>query len=126
MEILGSLGIDIKLLIAQIINFGILLLLLTKFVYKPIIKKIEKDEELLKKAQTLQNNIEHEMSTNSEEQKKEIVKAKQRAREIIDEAENIAKDIKNNSRDEVEKEKKEVIQQIQSRLSEMNNGKRKK
>ena len=50
MEILGKLGIDIKLLIAQIINFGLLLWLLKKFLYAPIVRRIEKDERELNEA----------------------------------------------------------------------------
>jgi len=43
MELLGKLGVDPRLLLAQIVNFGLLLLILNKFLYKPLIKKIEKD-----------------------------------------------------------------------------------
>ncbi len=51
-----ALGIDLKLLIAQIVNFGILFFLLSKFAYKPIVKMIEdrqqKVEQGLKDAET--------------------------------------------------------------------------
>ncbi|MFA7253944.1 MAG: F0F1 ATP synthase subunit B [Patescibacteria group bacterium] len=36
-----ALGIDLKLMIAQVVNFGILFFLLSKFAYKPIVKMIE-------------------------------------------------------------------------------------
>ena len=40
-ELFSQLGIDWKLLLAQGVNFVILLIVLTKFVYKPLIKIVE-------------------------------------------------------------------------------------
>lgn len=42
MEAIQSLGIDWKLLVAQIINFVILLFILRKFLYTPILKMLDK------------------------------------------------------------------------------------
>lgn len=40
-ELVNQLGIDLKLLIAQGVNFLILLFVLTKFVYRPLMKLVE-------------------------------------------------------------------------------------
>ena len=40
-ELFSQLGIDWKLLLAQGVNFVILLVVLTKFVYKPLMKMVE-------------------------------------------------------------------------------------
>lgn len=40
-ELFSQLGIDPKLLLAQGVNFVILLIVLTKFVYKPLMKMVE-------------------------------------------------------------------------------------
>ena len=40
-ELVNQLGIDLKLLLAQGVNFIILLVVLTKFVYKPLMKIVE-------------------------------------------------------------------------------------
>lgn len=54
MEALHTLGIDFKVILAQIINFGILLAVLTKLLYRPILNALEERrkriEESLKKA----------------------------------------------------------------------------
>jgi len=119
MNFLGSLGIDIKLLIAQMINFGLLLWLVTKFLYKPIIRRIEKDEIELKQAQIQKEKLGQEKNTFDNQKKNEIVEAKNHAREIIKEAENIAKEIKKHAKKETEREKQAVIKQIQARLTEI-------
>jgi F-type H+-transporting ATPase subunit b len=123
MEFLGSLGIDIKLLVAQMINFGLLLWLLARFVYRPIIKRIEKDETELKQAQIQKKELEQQRIVFTQKEKNEIARAKQRAREIIKEAEGIAQKIKDQARREAEQEKQAIIKQIRSRLSEIEHAK---
>ena len=41
MEALHNLGIDFKVIIAQIINFGILVFTLVHFLYRPILKALD-------------------------------------------------------------------------------------
>lgn len=124
MEFLGSLGIDIKLLIAQIINFGLLLWLLKKFLYKPIIKRIEKDQEELKQAKLEKSKIQKQEEAFEEQEKQEIADSKKKAKEIIEEAQNIAKGIKENAQKETEQERQAIIKQIKARLTEVENEKK--
>lgn len=49
MEIIGKLGIDWRLLIAQIVNFAILLLVLRRFAYRPMIQFLEQRTERIEK-----------------------------------------------------------------------------
>ena len=49
MELLTQLGIDWKVLVAQIINFLILLAVLAKFVYKPVLSTLEKRSKTIEK-----------------------------------------------------------------------------
>ena len=119
MELLGSLGIDVKLLIAQMINFGLLLWLLKKFLYGPIVSRIEKDENELKQAKIQKKELDQDKSDYAEQKKGEITEIKKRAQDIIKEAENIAEEIKKRARQEAEQEKQAVIKQIKSRLAEI-------
>lgn len=119
MELLGKLGIDIRLLIAQTVNFGLLLWLLAKFVYKPILKQIEKDENELKNARIEAESLLREKNDFAREKEKEIANAKNKAREIIEKAENVAKEIKKRAYEEGEREKKAVVEQIHARLKEI-------
>lgn len=116
MEFLGNLGIDVKLLVAQIINFGLLLWLLTKFIYKPIIKRIEKDEKELKQAQIQNKELEQEKEDFAEQRKKEIAEIKKRTKEIIKEAKNISQTIKKEAHTKAEKDALLLINQTKEKL----------
>jgi len=123
MQILGSLGIDTKLFFAQIVNFGLLLWLLTKFLYKPIINRIEKDETELKQAQIQNETLTKEKEEFEQQKRNETTKQKQQSQIIIQEAETIAKQIKKRAQIESTQEKQAVIKQIKDRLKEINNEK---
>jgi F-type H+-transporting ATPase subunit b len=70
-----SLGIDPKLIFAQIVNFAILLWLLNKFLYKPLIKVLDerkqKQEEALRKFEEAQKKGE-ELALEKEKTLREI------------------------------------------------------
>jgi F-type H+-transporting ATPase subunit b len=118
MELLGQLGIDPTLLIAQIINFGLLLWLLSIFLYRPLLKQIEEGEKEFEKSAIDRKMLEQQQSDFEKQKKQEAAEAQQHIRTIIAEAESTADEIRKRTRDEAEKEKQAVIQQIKSRLSE--------
>ncbi len=120
MEILGKLGIDLKLLIAQIVNFGLLLWILKRFLYKPVIKRIEKDEKELEQSRNESEKLKKEQTTYTKQKEEETKQARQKARQIITEAEEMAEKIKIRIKTEAESEKEKTIKQIQARLKEIN------
>ncbi len=91
MEVLAKLGIDWKLLIAQAVNFLVLLWVLRRYAYKPILKALEtrtkKIEQGLKDAETSQAKLQGVI----EEEKKILTAAREEARNILVVAESNAK-----------------------------------
>lgn len=75
MELITKLGIDWKILAAQIVNFFVLLFILYKFAYKPILGMLEKRSKIIEKGV-------HDAKA-SEERLKEIEETR---RKILDEA----------------------------------------
>lgn len=70
-----SLGIDIKLIIAQMINFGILLFILTKFVYKPLTKMLDNRKKSIDSALSNSQKIEKELNELEEKKSKMLQEA---------------------------------------------------
>lgn len=90
MEILSEFGFDLKLFIAQIVNFLILAFLFKKFFYKPLFGAIKKREEKINKglddAQKSEKALLH-----AEEKRDEIInKAAKEAEAIINDSKKIA------------------------------------
>lgn len=97
MEIFKQFGIEPILLLAQIVNFLIILLVLKKFFYKPIVKMLddrrEKIAESLKNADQIEINFQKseektaQMLQNVQEQSQKIIEdAQTQATKIIEDA----------------------------------------
>lgn len=92
MEILTNFGIQPVLLLAQIVNFLIILFLLKKFFYKPIVKALEgrkaRIAESLINAQTIEENL---------------TKTKESTTKILEEARVSAQDIMSQAHQEAQR-----------------------
>lgn len=86
MEILNQFGINPILLAAQVVNFLILLFILKKFMYKPILKVLDarkqKIEDSLKNAEELERRLKEV----SEKEAEAILRGAKEGQKIINEA----------------------------------------
>lgn len=103
---LTKLGIYPFALVAQIINFLILFFLLSKFLYKPLLKMI--DERKRKISEGLENSkkIKEEIEQLEEKRLEKTEAVKKEATEIIQRAENAADKLR---RETLEKAKKDAL-----------------
>ncbi len=99
-EILHNLGIDWKLLLAQVINFFILFLILKKFVYKPILGIMQKRREDIEKGIEFNKSADERLKSADSEKAETLRLAKEKALGIVTEAESTA----NTRREEMLKE----------------------
>lgn len=90
MELFSALGIDLKILIAQVVNFVVLGFILYKIGYKPILKFVQdrtaKIEQGLKQAEEAKTAL----SSAAAEQQRLLAQAKQDGQKVLDEAKTLA------------------------------------
>ncbi|HOW60680.1 MAG TPA: F0F1 ATP synthase subunit B [Candidatus Moranbacteria bacterium] len=90
MELLNNLGINAKLLIAQIVNFLILLFVLYKFAYGPVLKLLDERTKKIERGLKDAEDAQKKLSEISGKEKEILIKAKKQAQEIVAKAEEIA------------------------------------
>lgn len=131
-ELITKLGVEWKLLIAQIINFAILLFVLKKFLYTPLVKfmnarkekiitgleKAEKAEQAFAK---IQKQKEQELAKIHKQAQEIIVKAKESAdkkqQEILKSTEKKAQKIIDDAKQQIKAEKEIMIKQIRGDIA---------
>lgn len=133
-ELIRQLGVEWKLLLAQIVNFVILFLVLKKFLYKPLInlmnKRREKIIEGLEKAkkgeeefQKIQEMRERELAKIQKEAEVLIQKAKEigdkKQQEILKEAEDKTKKIIDEAKGRIEIEKDKMLKEVRSDIANL-------
>lgn len=88
-----QLGIEPKLLLAQLVNFAIIVVVLQKLLYKPILDMLAKRKKEIAEGVAITENMRVEEEKFREKQEKALVKAREDALLIIEEAKKQAKEV---------------------------------
>lgn len=116
MEIFAKLGIDWRLLVFQIVNFSIVLLVLWRFLYRPLLtllaERRRKVEESMAEAEAITRGKKEADETVAREMKRAQEKAKQVIERAMQDAEKVKTDMTKKAEAEatriVERAKKEM------------------
>ena len=93
MKIFDELGINPVLLAAQVVNFAILLYLLNRFLYKPILKVLNERKATVARSLKDAEEIEKRLEETTAQQQKILDKARLEASALITEAKKESKDL---------------------------------
>jgi F-type H+-transporting ATPase subunit b len=134
MELLSNLGINGKLLLDQIVNFFILLYILKRFAYKPILKVLEERKDKIEKGLRDAENAKSKLEEIERKEEKVLIAARKEAQKIVNSAEDIAKknkeEIITESRSQADKiledaekkikeEKNKMLEEVKSEMAEL-------
>ncbi len=92
MDALAQLGIDWKLLLAQVVNFGILLFILKRFAYQPMLQLMDERSAKIEKGLKDAEAAEQKLRSIEEEEKSILANARQEAKGLLTEADKAAKE----------------------------------
>jgi len=106
-EIVSKLGIDVKLLLAQVVNFFILFFILLKLVYKPILNLLEKRKSMIEKTVSDSKKIEERLSALESEKGK-----------ILSDASNEAMRVLETSRKQSQEENAKMIEEAKEEIAQ--------
>jgi len=102
---LGTLGIDGGIFIAQLVNFLLVMLVLWKFAYKPIMKMLDDRSERIEKSMKDAEHVEKRVAALEDERKQVVSEARAEAAKVMELARTDAEAMKTEM---VEKAKREV------------------
>ncbi|OGG44471.1 hypothetical protein A2841_00110 [Candidatus Kaiserbacteria bacterium RIFCSPHIGHO2_01_FULL_48_10] len=109
MELLGQLGINGTLLLAQAVNFLLLLWILNRFLYKPIVKMLDERKAKAESMQLSESKMEEKKKQFEQWTDGQVADARRKAELILVEAEKFSGKIKTRKMDELSLEKQRVL-----------------
>lgn len=118
MQIFKEFGVNPIMLVAQIINFLIILIVLKKFLYKPVLDMIKKRQEEIESGLDNTEKTRLALDKALEEEKNILQKAQERAGKIISLAKNDALETKNKYIETTKKESDALIEQARLQINE--------
>lgn len=129
-----QLGIDLRQIVAQLINFVLFFLIFKKFIATPFLhflnerrKKEKEAEDILAKLKSDEENLTQKQTKMKEEMKKEIEKILKEAKkeaeaiknELITEAKKEAEGIKDMAKKQLEEEREKINQAAKERMIDL-------
>ncbi len=115
-DLITKLGIDWKLLLAQVVNFGILVYILQRFVFKPIVAALNERQNKIKENIALGEEIKKKLAE-AEEAKAEVLKqARLDGDKILKEADKNATKLKEEKLQETRVEALTIISQGRAQI----------
>lgn len=116
MEFLDKLGIDVKIIAAQIINFLVLVFLLRLFLYKRLMKFFEKEADAKKELARGLEDLAQRRHESEAEASARIANAQKIAEEVLERTRNAATRFRDRQANLNEREIEHMIQEGRSRL----------
>lgn len=117
-SLIETFHIDIKLLIAQIINFAIVFSVLYFFALKPLMRIMGERTKKIEKSIDDAKRIEEKLARSEEEYKKEIVRARKEAEIILKKAEQRAEERKQETIANAKEEIGQIINQEKAKIQQ--------
>jgi F-type H+-transporting ATPase subunit b len=133
-ELINTFHIDIKLIIAQLVNFAIVLFVLKRYAYGPVLKMMEERSDKIEKGIADAENAGKKLTEITEKEKEVLVEARKQAQEIIAKAEATAikskeeiiveaksqsEKILADSAKKIEQEKNQMMQEVKGQIAEL-------
>lgn len=131
MSFLSKLGIDPIGVAMYLVNFGIIVVILAKFVYKPVLGALDKRRDQIKnnldEAEHIKKKFEHDMKKRDEEQKKMMaemqahlatarLESERRANELVLEAEQQKKRLVAEAQDQIKTLKAALLKDAEGEI----------
>ena len=104
-----KLGIELPQLLTQVVNFTIMVFILTKFLYKPILKTLEERKRKIEEGLKFTEKVKEEIEKTEKNRQEIMDKAKTEARQIIEETKNSAKRLESEIITKAHKEAEEIL-----------------
>lgn len=111
--LINQFGIDWKLFIAQIINFGIVLIILKIFVYKPIIDILKERRKKIEEGIIKAKAAEEKLSEVEKIKLQKIKEAELEGLDLIKYSETKAREIENKILEEAKQKQQEILRQTE-------------
>jgi F-type H+-transporting ATPase subunit b len=108
-QVVQTFGINAKLILIQIVNFGVLLFLLRRFLYRPVIRIMNERQEKIEKGLEDAKSAAGELSEASAKREEILIQTKKESKEMLDNALLSAGKIKDSIQKEAEEKAKEIL-----------------
>ena len=118
MQALQTLGLNLPSLLWHTVNFLVLLALLWRFLYKPVIRMLDERSSRIKESMERAEAIKEQLARTNEETKLALESARKEAQAIADQASQIGEQIKAQARRDAQTEADKILERARQQIEQ--------
>ncbi len=113
---IGALGFNLPALVAQLINFTLLLIIFRLFLYKPVLKMLDERKQRIQEGLDASDEAKRRLSETEQDVAKELEKARQEGQAQIAQAQQISARIQEEARQQARTEAEQLLERARSEI----------
>ncbi len=118
MQALQTLGINLPSLLWHTINFLVLIALLWRFLYKPVIRMLDERSNRIKESMERAETIKEQLARTNEETRLALESARKEAQGLADQASQIGEQIKAQARRDAQAEADKILERARQQIEQ--------
>ena len=118
MQALQTLGINLPSLLWHTINFLVLIALLWRFLYKPVIRMLDERSNRIKESMERAETIKEQLARTNEETRLALESARKEAQALADQASQIGEQIKAQARRDAQAEADKILERARQQIEQ--------
>ena len=134
MEILENIGFNLPGLVSQFINFGLLLLLLSVLLYRPVLRILDQRADRIRESLEAAERARQESAKSEEEVQRALGEARERGQQIIQQAQELGQKMEADAREgarteaealiarareEIQRERDDAVEQVRREFTDL-------
>jgi F-type H+-transporting ATPase subunit b len=117
-QVLETLGINVASLFWHTINFVILLALLQRFLYRPVVRMLDERSRRIKESLEQAEQVKEQLTRTNEESRLVLETARKEAQAIADQASQIGEQVKAQARRDAQAEAEKILAQAREQIEQ--------
>ena len=113
---IDALGFNVPALIAQLVNFGLLLLVFSVFLYKPLFKVLDERKQRIEEGLEASEESKRRLTETEQEVAKELDKARQEGQTLIGQAQQMATRVQDEGREAARVEAEQLLERARNEI----------
>ncbi len=113
---IGALGLNLPALIAQLINFTLLLVVFRLFLYKPLLRILDERKKRIEEGLQASDEAKARLSETEQEVAAEMTRARQEAQGIITQAQQASSRIQEEGRQAAREEQEQILERARQEI----------
>lgn len=113
---IDALGFNIPALIAQLVNFGLLLVIFSVFLYKPLLRVLDERRKRIQEGLEASEEAKRRLAETEQEVARELDRARREGQELIAQAQQISARIQNEAREQARKDAEQLLERARNEI----------